>query len=446
MFKVFELVKATGGKLVSGNMGLEVEDISIDSRQINKGSAFIAIKGDKFDGHDFVAEVVRRGAKCIIGHKLVKVKGAAFILVKDTQKALADIARFNRQRFDIPVIAVTGSNGKTTTKDMIAAVLSRKFKVLKNEGTKNNHIGLPLTLLKLDGSYDAVVLEMGTNHFGEIDYLSRIAMANICVITNIGPSHLEYFKNLKGVFKEKSSLIRNIEKPGVVVVNKDDPYLKGLTAKKSKAPFVISVGINEEADFRASDLVNLRGKPAFKVNGRFKFALSAFGYYNSYNSLLAIAVGRIFGLGYRDIALELSRFSLPKSRLNLLLINKVQIIDDTYNANPLSLRQALGVLESFPAKGKKVAVLGDMLELGSLSNKLHEDAVRDALKVCNILVTVGKTMASVVKSVFPGEDIFTCDTSLEAGNLLFKTIHVKSGDLVLVKGSRSMKMEEVFRK
>jgi len=390
--------------------------------------------------------VVGKGASCIISQKAIRVKGVAVVLVKDTVKALGDLARFNRERFHIPVIAVTGSNGKTTTKDMIAAVLSRRFKVLKNEGTKNNHIGLPLTLLKLDSSYGAAVLEMGTNHFGEIAYLSNIALANIAVITNIGPSHLEYFKNLSGVFKEKSSLIKNLSKPQLAIVNMDDPFLAKLAVKKTKSPFVISVGIKQRSDFSATDIVDFNGKPEFRINQGFKFALSIFGYYNIYNSLLAIAVGRILGLEYRDIALELARFNLPKSRLNLIEFKNIKIIDDTYNANPLSLKQALEVLKSIPAKGRKIAVLGDMLELGAASKKLHEQAIKEALKVCNILVTVGNLTASASKLTVKGKNIFHCGASCEASEILFKKIRVRPKDLVLVKGSRSMKMEEVFNR
>ena len=448
MFKVTELLKATQGRLVCGDKAITAKNISIDSRSVKKGDVFVAIKGDKFDGHDFIDEVIKKGAVCIIKDSLnrsVKNPRVACIEVKNTAKALGDIARFNRKKFNIPVIAVTGSNGKTTTKEMLSIVLSKKFKVLKNEGTKNNHIGLPLTLLKLDSSYDIAVLEIGTNHFGEVKYLSSIAGANIGVITNIGSSHLEYFKDLNGVLKEKFSLIKCLKKPAIAVLNADDPFLRKEAFKEAKSPFVLGVGIKNKSDYIVSDIKIVSAKPRFRVNRRFHFALNALGYYNIYNALLAIAVGRMFGLSYRDIASSLAAFDLPRSRLNFREIKRVRFIDDTYNANPLSLKQALGVLESFRVKGRKIFVMGDMLELGKESKALHAQGIKEALKVSDILVTVGElTKSCFDKVTCAGDNIFHCNTSPEARRLLFNKLHVNPKDIILVKGSRGMRMEEVF--
>jgi len=446
MFKVTELLKATRGALVSGSPDITVQGISIDSRAVKKGEAFIAIKGDRFDGHDFIDEVIKKGVNCIVAHNELKREGVTFIKVKDTTRALGDIAKFHRGKFkDIPVIAITGSNGKTTTKDMIAWILARKFKVLKNEGTKNNHIGLPLTLLKLDHSYDLAVLEIGTNHFGEVKYLSAIAQANIGVITNIGPSHLEYFKNLKGVFKEKFELIKDLNDPAIAILNTDDEFLQREGLKKTKKPFIIGAGAKNKCDFYASEIKYTRAKPSFMVNKRFQFALNALGYYNVNNSLLAIAVGRIFGLSYRDMAKQLAGFKLPKGRLNFVEIRGVEFIDDTYNSNPLSMKQALGVLENYSSRGRKILVIGDMLELGQQSKALHADVIRQALKLADAIITVGDLTRSCLDSLsFQKDSIFTCRTSSEAKNVLFERINAKPGDIVLVKGSRGMKMEEVF--
>lgn len=447
MFKVSELLKATQGELISGSTALSVQGVGIDSRAIRKGEAFIAIKGDRFDGHDFIEEVIRKGASCIIAQRGVKNKGVAFIRVKDTIRALGDIARFNRRRFKgIPVIAVTGSNGKTTTKEMIAWILAEKFKVLKNEGTKNNHIGLPLTLLQLDNSYDAAILEVGTNHFGEVKYLSAIAQSNIGVITNIGPSHLEYFKDIKGVFKEKLGLIKDLARPAIAILNTDDGSLKEQALKKNNPAFVIGTGIRHKCDFRASGIKEAGASTSFTVNKRFKFALKTLGYYNIYNSLLAIAVARILGLGYRDIARRLSSFRLPKSRLNLVEIKGVRFIDDTYNSNPLSMKQALAVLGNFAVSGRKILVMGDMLELGAQSLSLHAEAVKQALRVADAVITVGNLTKSCLDNLSSQKDnIFTCQTSSEAKGILFERIGIRPGDIVLVKGSRGMKMEEVFK-
>jgi len=447
MFKIPELLEATGGKLISGNADIGVKSFSIDSRSLKRGEAFIAIKGEKFDGHDFIAEVIQKGASCIIAQRGEKKSQAVFIKVKDTTKALGDIARFNRNRFGhIPVIAVSGSNGKTTAKEMIACVLSSKFKVLKNEGTKNNHIGLPWTLLKLDSSVEAAVLEIGTNHFGEVEYLSGIAQANIGVITNIGASHLEYFKDLNGVFKEKATLINKLSHPAIAILNADDKFLRKEALKLRNKPFVIGVGLKKKSDFFASDIKYISAKPGFAVNKRFRFALNTLGYYNIYNSLLAIAVGRIFGLGYSEISANLAKFSLPKGRLNLIKIKGIRFIDDTYNSNPLSMRQALGVLENISVKGKKILVMGDMLELGGLSRQLHRQALKEALKHADTLITVGaETKGCLGKNFKLKNNIFTCATSSEARDLLLRKVGVDPDDIVLVKGSRGMKMEEVFK-
>jgi len=447
MFKVTELLKASSGKLSSGSKDAVARGISIDSRTLKKGEAFLALKGDNFDGHDFIPQAIRNGAGCVISQKEGRHKGVTFIKVQDTTYALGELARFNRQRFkDVPVIAVTGSNGKTTAKEMIAQVLARKFKVLKNEGTKNNHIGLPLTLLQLDNSYDIAVLEIGTNHFGEVEYLSRIALPNIGVITNIGPAHLEYFKSLNGVFQEKYSLLKALQKPAIAIVNSDDLILRKIALKKTRSPLVLSVGLKQKSDFFASGISFKRGRPAFKVNQRFKFALKTLGYYNIYNSLLAVAAARIFGLTYRDISRGLAGFDLPKSRLNFIEIKGIKFIDDTYNSNPLSLKQALGVLENFSVTGKKIFVMGDMLELGASSRILHARAIRDALRVADTLITVGQLSRECLnKNIRAKNKIFNCGSAAEARRILLDEAGAGPEDIVLLKGSRRMKMEEVLK-
>ena len=446
MFKIPELLKATQGRLTSGDESAIVKGISIDSRHIKKGMAFIAIKGDNFDGHNFIRKSVENGANCVItDRKTSKIDNVTIIKVKNTVQALGDIARFNRNRYKIPVIVVTGSNGKTTTKDMIARILSKDFRVLKNEGTKNNHIGLPLTLLNLDSSYDVAVLEVGTNHFGEVKYLSDIACANIGVITNIGPSHLEYFKNLGGVFKEKYDLVRNLKGPAITVLNGDDPYLRRELIKKNNKAFFIGVGVKNKSDYSASEIQDFSGKHTFKLNQRLKFALNAPGYYNIHNSLLAIAVARILGVEHRKIASALSSFELPKGRLNLLKVKGVRFIDDTYNSNPLSLGQALRLLKEARVKGRKIVVMGDMLELGAASRRLHIQAIEDAAKVCDRLIVVGKISSLSLKEAhLLKNNIISCKNSSQARDILLKKIIVEPGDTVLVKGSRMMKMEEVF--
>jgi len=445
MFKIYELVRASQGKLISGDGQKNVKGISIDSRKIQKGEAFLAIRGDNFDGHDFIKAAAARGASCIIAEKDLSGIGVALIKVKNSTKALGSIAHYNRKKYNIPVIAVTGSNGKTTTKEMISQVLSKEFKVLSNEGTKNNHIGLALTLLKLDSTYDLAVLEVGTNHFGEVKYLSAIASANIGVITNIGPSHLEHFKSLKGVFKEKRNLISGLEKPAITVLNADDKFLRAELLRKNSKVFSLGVGINNPSDFRASLISRVSGKQKFTVNRRLQFALTVPGYYNIYNSLAAIALGRIFGISYQKIASALSVFKLPSGRLNLIKRKGISFIDDTYNSNPLSLGQALDLLKEMKPTGRKIAVIGDMLELGKDTAAFHAESIAKAAKFCDRIIAVGSLSSYSLKGInFGREKITSCLNSSQARSILFKEIKVNPNDIILVKGSRRMNMEEVF--
>jgi len=454
MFKVNELLKATRGRLFRKGRDASIRGISVDSRTISPQEAFIAIKGANFNGHDFIAEAINKGARAIIAQSS-KLKAQSskknkipFILVKDTTMALGDIARFQREKFDIPVIAVTGSSGKTTTKDMIAWVLSRRFKVLKNIGTQNNHIGLPLTLLNLDNSVDFAVLELGTNHFGEIEYLAKVSQPNMGIITNIGPAHLEYLGNLRGVLREKYSLLRHLINPKIALLNADDSLLNRNRINKTGITF--GFGVKNLADFSAKTTRVLNGKIEFLVNQKYRFTLKTLGYYNIYNALAAITVARIFGMGYKDIASRLTNFKFPQDRLQSQELNNIKFINDTYNSNPVSLKQALESLRNFRTKGRKIFVMGDMLELGKLEESFHRQAGRSVVGVCDTFITVGRLSKLAAKAAkacgFNTKNIFTCESNIEAKDILFKKISLNPDDIVLVKGSRAMKMEEILKK
>jgi UDP-N-acetylmuramoyl-tripeptide--D-alanyl-D-alanine ligase len=453
MFKVNELLKATKGKLIQGRPNVAVKGISIDSRTICRGDAFVAIKGNNFDGHNFIKAAIKKGASCILSQRLpftvYRLPRVVFIKVKDTVKALGDIARLQREKFDLPVIAVTGSNGKTTTKEMIAAILSKKYPVLKNEGTKNNQIGLPLTLLKLKPYHEIVVLELGTNHPGEIEYLSRICQPNIGIITNIGPVHLEFLQSLEGVLKEKLNLIKNLKRPYIAILNADDNLLNRQLVRKSTPPFTLSFGIKKPSDFLASRIRSSYQKIGFVVNNKYRFTLKTLGYQNIYNALSAIAIGQLFGLEYKDVVSGLNNFNFPQSRLNMVKLKGLRFIDDTYNSNPNALKQALEVLDNFKVKGKKIFVMGDMLELGKDKELFHFQAGRLAAGICDIFITVGKlskcAAQAAKKSGMNSQNIFICDACQKAREILFSKISLNQDDLVLVKGSRLMKMEEVLK-
>jgi len=452
VFRVNEIIEATHGKLIQGNLRDKLSGISTDSRELNPQGAFLALRGKNFDGHNFVFLALKSGAVCVVVEKttgLAIPKGLALIQVKDTTLALGDIARFQRQKFKLPVIAVTGSNGKTTVKEMIYWVLSGNARVLKNEGTKNNQIGLPQTLIRLKNKDDFAVVEIGSNHFNEVDYLAKIAKANIGLITNIGRSHLEFLKDLKGVLKEKSALLNNLAKPALAILNADDKLLKSIIMRKSKSVHIFSYSIKEKSDFSAS-LIRLEDNLVkFKVNRKFDFVLSTLGRYNIYNALAAIAVGRILGMDYFKIAARLLNFKFPKGRLNLVEFRGVRFIDDTYNSNPFSLKSALEALNAIKCKGRKILVMGDMLELGSQKESLHRQIAGSITNICDLLVTAGSlaklTALSACRRGLKSENIFCCASALEARDLLFKKISPQADDVVLVKGSRLMKMEEVFK-
>ncbi|MBU1727201.1 MAG: UDP-N-acetylmuramoyl-tripeptide--D-alanyl-D-alanine ligase [Candidatus Omnitrophica bacterium] len=453
MFKVSELVRAAKGKLLCGNKDAVVKGISIDSRTIKPLEVFVAIKGENFDGHDFVEDVIGKGAGCVIvrpgSYKARKSLGAAIIEVKDTINALGDIARYQRRKFGIPVVAVTGSNGKTTTKEMISWVLSRKFKVLKNEGTKNNNIGLPMTLVNLDESYDIAVLELGTNHPGEIEYLAKVCEPNIGVITNIGESHLEFLRDLEGVFREKSGLIKNLKRPCISILNADDSLLSGALNKKGKNGLSFGISINRESDFFASGIKAKSGRLEFLLNQKSKCSLNTPGRFNVYNALFAAGVAVFLGMEYKDITGALSDFGFPKNRLRLIELGDVRFIDDTYNSNPFSLRHALEALNQIDTAGRKIVVMGDMLELGECKELLHYEAGQKAASVCDVFISVGKLSEFAVEAMrssgFDLGNLFSCENSIQAREVLFTRVSPGKDDIILVKGSRGMKMEEVFK-
>ncbi len=450
MLRVDEILKASGGKLASGSGEIRINGFSMDSRTVKKGQAFIAVKGDNFDGHDFIAEAIAKGAKLVISQNAVSPKlknKAGFIQVNDTLKAMADIARFLRNKHNIPVIAITGSVGKTTVKEMIACVLSRKFNVLKNEGTKNNHIGLPFTLLGLNAKHEIAVLELGTNHPGEIAYLADICQPNIAVFTNIGPGHLEFFRNLQGVFQEKYSLVDSLRPPFISLMNADDRFLREMVLREKRLDFIIGYAMNSPSDFTASQL-KAGNRLEFKVNGH-KFSLNTLGRQNIYNALAAIALARIMGMKYADIAKELSGFVFPKGRLGLLNFKNSTFIDDTYNSNPFSLKQAVETLANLKVKGRKIFVMGDMLELGEGRESFHVSAGYEIAKVCDRLITVGElsklASAAALACGFNPKSVFNCSDSQEAIKILFEKISPRKDDVVLVKGSRGMKLERIFK-
>jgi UDP-N-acetylmuramoyl-tripeptide--D-alanyl-D-alanine ligase len=430
--------------------GKRLKGVSTDSRTVKPGDVFFAIKGERFDGHAFVAEAFSRGCTAAVVEERLRratqgLDDFPIIFVKDATRALGQFARWYRRRFDIPIIAVTGSNGKTTTKEMIAAVLGEKFSVLKTEGNLNNHIGVPMTLFRLDKKHNAAVVEMGTNHFGELEYLCSVAEPTHGLITNIARAHLEFFGSLEGVARAKGEVFDWLGSRGVGFVNVDDPLVVE-KAGMLRRRFTYGFG---------GKRVNVRGRLLGfneKVQPRFSFGghplsrplsvqLRTYGKHAAENALAAAAVGLHFGVGVRKIKYALEKHRPGAKRMELLRIQRVTILNDTYNANPDSVRGALQTLAMMECKGRKIVVLGDMLELGDSSEREHKGVGKEIRRLgFEYVLTFGKESAATCTE---SDATYACHFEEKPALTAYLQKLVKPGDVVLVKGSRGMRMEDV---
>jgi UDP-N-acetylmuramoyl-tripeptide--D-alanyl-D-alanine ligase len=448
MFTIEEIIQATGGRLLTGATNGRIRGVSIDSRTIKVRQLFIAIKGDQFDGHDFVEKLEQEGHRFFLVHKTVKTNlpQTTVILVKDTTKALGHLAGFHRNRFDIPVIAITGSAGKTTTKEMIAAVLRKNLNVLANKGTLNNHIGVPLTLLKLTNRNKAAVIEMGTNQPGDIPWLATIAQPTMAVLTNIGESHLEKLKTLKGVYDEKITLARAIPAGGFIIFNADDEHLRRIADEKLTGrlvPFSVQAKTKNQAyQVRIDPSTGLH----FKIHKK-PYFLKTFSVSMTYNALAAIVCANLLKVTFSHLKAELSRFRFSAGRQEVLRKNGMVVINDTYNANPVSMRSAIAMLDCFPSKGRRILICADMMELGQKSKLLHAQVGEFvAGSRIDVLMTLGEQARWTLErahAVRPHLVVFHFTDMEKLKN--YASVLLQNGDVALVKGSRRMKMENIVR-
>jgi len=447
-FTIEDIVRGTRGALLGGDLGIAVAGISIDTRSLGVGGAFFAIRGERLDGHAFLREAVGRGAACLVIHAVPDdlPPGVPVVLVDETTKALGRLGAWHRQRFTLPVAAVTGSNGKTTTKEMMAAVLGALGPVLKPESSFNNQWGLPLTLLKLTAEHRAATLELGTNRPGEIAALAEIARPTLAAVTTVSSAHTEYLGSLDDVRQEKSALVRAIPAAGAVVLNADDPRVFAMGAASPARIWTFSA--QGTADIRAAGVISETpegvGFTLETSEGRRAVRLRFAGRHNVTNALAAAGVGAALGLPLERIAQGLEAARPVKGRCVWRRAGALRILDDTYNANPVSVRAALDTLGTSAGDARRVVVLGDMLELGPIAEVEHRAMGRAvAASGAAEFVGLGRAARTAVDAAREAglAESHHAETFEDTVARLLKRL--APGDAVLVKGSRGMRMERI---
>ena len=441
---------AVGGEILRGDASALVRRVCTDSRSAAAGDLFVAIKGDRFDGHDFLNEVAGKDVGAIVmarDRQPEKPTACAAIVVDEPRAALGQLAAAYRKQFTLPIIAVGGSNGKTTTKDLLASVLRQKFSTLHSDASFNNDIGVPVTLLRLEETHAVAVLEVGTNHPGELALLVNLIQPKYGVITSIGREHLEFFGDLAGVAQEEGALAELLPADGKLFLNGDSEWTPTI-AKRARA-VVVKVGFGKTNDWRASEVRYDKRGLVFRVDGPLAdfcgdFKVRLLGRHQAANALFAIALGAELGLSAAEIRRGLVACEPPKMRGQLWETNGVQVLDDCYNANADSMLAALQTLMDLPSKGRRIAVLGDMAELGAHSETAHEEVGRGAAKLgIGQLIAVGKMAAVLARGAkAAGLNRVLEFPDVESAMLGLKNF-VKAGDLVLLKASRSTRLERI---
>ncbi len=444
---IAEILEATAGVLLSGSSDTAISGVSTDSRKAGPGYIFIPLKGERYDGHDFIDGAFESGAAAALTERGTPAGDKILIKVGDTLKALQDIAAYYRSKFSIPFVGITGSVGKTSTKDMVACALGAGYNVLKNEGNLNNEIGVPLTIFRLEDCHEAAVVEMGMSGFGEISTLTGIVRPKVGIITNIGISHIEKLGSRQNILKAKLEILEGLQPDGLLILNGDDVMLSGV--KDLLDVRTVSYGLEEGVDYQAYN-VRSRGENGIDfgitIGGReYNVFLPTPGVHNVYNALAALAAGHELGIDIQELIGGIASYSPGSMRLNIIKANGITIINDVYNASPQSVKAAIDVLDELEA-GRRIAVLGDMLELGEWSVDAHLDTGHNvAVSRADIVITVGSAAADIargaVEAGFSPENAVMTESNKEAMDYLGRIVN--KGDAILVKGSRGMKMEEI---
>ena len=447
-----ELIRAVKGRRMFGPAETVFRRVSIDSRSVRQGDLFVAIVGKRFDGHDFVPDAIRKGAAGAVVSRsdsafhVEAAGGVVVVMVNDTTEALQNLAAWHRRRFRCPAAAVTGSNGKTTTKDLTWAILSRRWRTIRTDGSKNNHIGLPLTLLELDAEAEAAVFELGTSGAGELRDLVSICSPDVGCITNIGPAHLEFFGSVENVARAKAELLEEMGEGCPVVLNADDDWFDWLRGK-AKGP-VVSFGIRRPAGFMAEEIHAGDGEVSFRLVAnrlgvRRWVRMPVPGGHNAPNALAAAAISSQLGAGISDIEEGLSEAKLPPMRYEVATLSGVKVVNDSYNANVTSAMCAISSFCEMSVSGKRIFVCGDMLELGRYAREAHAELgsfVRT--KPIDYVIAFGELAPAVVEAALPGGERSACCRTIEEVVSVLNEV-AAPGDAVLIKGSRANRMERI---
>jgi UDP-N-acetylmuramoyl-tripeptide--D-alanyl-D-alanine ligase len=441
------IAEFAGGTIQSGDPTMLVPAISTDSRTIGTGELFVPLRGENFDGHQFVAQAAERGAMgAIVAADAADGRSNfARVRVADTLIAYQQIAAQYRKSLSLKVVAITGSNGKTSTKDFVASVLAKKFRVTKTEGNLNNHVGLPRTMLSANRTHEIGVWEIGMNHPGEVAPLAALAAPDVAIITNIGIAHIEFMGSREAIAQEKGELSAAVGASGTVILNGDDPFSKSIAERT--AAKVIFAGINN-GSVRAEEIRQTAGGSEFTIlegAHRCRGQLPVPGLHMVQNAMLAVAAGRAFGLSLEDCAAGLAATPLTQARLQIREIKGVQFIDDSYNANPDSMKAALRTLVELETDGRRIAVLGHMGELGAESERGHREVGEAAAQLrVHQLITIGQKAAAIAIAAKAAglTNVIAAESHEEAANLLSES--ASRGDLVLIKGSRLARVERVL--
>lgn len=445
-----DICKVCTGNLICGNKKMNIDNFSIDTRTLKKGDTYIAIKGENSNGNKYVKEAFNKGAVACIIDEDIELNDIGeektIIKVKDGIKALQDLATYKRSLYNIPVVAVTGSVGKTSTKDIIASVVNQKYNVLKTEGNFNNHIGLPMTLLKLK-DHTAVVVEMGMNHFGEIETLTNIAKPTIAVITNIGTSHIGNLGSRENILKAKLEILKGLSNNGIVIINNDNDLLHNWAQTVDNYK-IFSYGIENKSDFVATNIKEDENETAYEIcigKNKYDVKVPVIGKHFVYNSLCAFAVGKALNIEEKSIIDGISKFKLTGKRMDFKTVKNGAIaLADYYNASYDSIKSALEVVKEHKAK-RRIAVLGDMLELGDFAQELHEDVGKEVYKNnIDVLITVGELSKNIAKaaSKMGTKEVHICSSNDEAIKILQSII--EKDDLILLKASNRMNFGEIL--